>query len=173
MQATVKQYCHIHKVGINSEGTAYYGYNQTMSVFPKKLKELIEEKSVDIKVFAEYIGLMDTSPVYKWLKDEISLLLPTAVKIAEFFDCSLDYLFGRSDNYGSGGFENVPPFDTQLRKVLAEQKISQYRLLMDKAASRGNLNSWLGKKQTPHIESIIKLADYLKISMDYLVGRER
>lgn len=144
-----------------------------MDVFAKILKELMEEKAIDAKVLAEYIGLADSSAIYKWIKGELSLLLPTAVKIADFFDCPLDYLFGRTTDYENSNYNDCPPFDVQFRKVLNEQKISQYKLLKDKVLSNGNIDSWLNKKQTPHIETIIKLADYLKVSLDYLVGREK
>lgn len=144
-----------------------------MNSFTKILKELMEEKSVAVKVLAEHLALADSSAIYKWLNSEISLLLPTAVKIADYFYCSLDYLFGRSAYCENSNYGECPFFDIQFRKVLEEQKISQYRLLKDKVVSRGNLDSWLNKKQTPHIESIIKLADYLKTSMDYLVSREK
>lgn len=67
----------------------------------------------------------------------------------------------------------MPPFDVQFKKVMKEQNISQNKLTKDKVISRGSLNSWLNKKQVPHIASIMKLADYFKVSMDYLVSREQ
>ncbi len=131
----------------------------------------MDDKQIGAKVLAEKLGLSDSSVIYRWLKGSLGLLLPTAVGIADFFDCSLDYLFGRSEIY-NGNFKECPAFDIQFRKVLKEQNISQNKLTKDKVISRGGLNSWLNKKQIPHIESIIKLADYLRVSMDYLVGRE-
>lgn len=143
-----------------------------MNAFAKILKELMNEKPIDAKTLAKQLELSEASIIYRWLKCEISLLLPTAVRIADFFNCSLDYLFGRSDDYSKISYKECPPFYMQLRKVLEEQKISQYRLTKDKIVSGGNFDSWLNKRQIPHIESIIRLADYLQVSMDYLVGRE-
>lgn len=143
-----------------------------MTIFPKILKELMDEKPVDAKSLTKYLELSDASIIYRWLKGELGLLLPTAVKVAEYFNCSLDYLFGRSDDYGIGNYRQCPSFDIQFRKVIDEQEVSQYRLVKDKVIYGGNIDSWLNKKQVPHIETIIKLADYLKISLDYLVGRE-
>ena len=143
-----------------------------METFSEILNELMKENSVEAKPLAVYLGLSDPSVIYKWLKNEKSLLLPTAVKIADFFHCSLDYLFGRSGEYGKDSYCECPPFDVQFRKVLSEQKVTQYKLLKDKVISGGNIDSWFNKKRIPHIDSIIKLAQYLNVSMDYLVGRE-
>lgn len=144
-----------------------------MNNFALVLRELMDERSIDANFLAKKIDLSDASIIYRWLKGELSLLSSTAIKLANYFNCSLDYLFGLSDEYKNGDFKECPPFDVQFRKVLENQKVSQNKLTKDKIISRGSLNGWLNKKQTPHIESIIKLADYLKISMDYLVGREK
>lgn len=88
--------------------------------------------------------------------------MPTAVKIADYFNCSLDYLFGRTDDYKNSDHTECPPFSVQFRKVLAEQKVSQYRLIKDKVISGGNIDSWLNNKQTPHMESVINLQTILK-----------
>lgn len=144
-----------------------------MSAFAGILKELMEEKPIDASSLAKHLELSSPSIIYEWLKDEKSLLLPTAVKITNFFNCSLDYLFGRTDDFNNRSHKECPPFYIQFRKVLEEQKVSQYKLTKNKVISGGNIDSWLNKKQTPHIESIIKVADYLRISMEYLIGREK
>lgn len=143
-----------------------------MKFFPEILEELMKEQSIDVKSLAENLD-SSASIIHRWLKGNLGLLLPTAIKIANFFNCSLDYLFGRSEDHGNGSYQECPQFDIQFKKVLKELQISQNKLLNDKVIARGNLNCWLNKKQTPHIESIIKLADYLKVSIDYLVGREK
>lgn len=132
----------------------------------------MEEKHINARFLAQYLELSVIS-IHRWLKGDYSLLLPTAVKIANFFNCSLDYLFGRSDDFSTNIYIECPSFDIQFKKVLEEQKISQYKLTKSKLISGGNIDNWLNKKQTPHIESIIKLADYLNVTMDYLVGREK
>lgn len=162
----------ISKVDLKQVLSVYFVYNILMKTFSVILKELMTEHSVDAKTLADVLGLSDSSIIYKWIKDEKGLLLPTAVKIADYFHCLLDYLFGRSEDYGKDNYNDCPPFDLQFRKVLDEQKVSQYKLLQDKVISGGNIDSWLNRKQTPHIESIIKLANYLNVTMDYLVGRE-
>lgn len=143
-----------------------------MKTFSIVLKELMEENSVDVKSLAKHLEFSSASIVYEWLRCEKSLLLPTAVKIADFFRCPLDYLFGRSDDFNDRVFQECPPFDMQLKKVLNNQKISQYNLTKNKIVSGASIDAWLNKKQIPHIDSIIKLADYLNVTMDFLVGRE-
>lgn len=147
-------------------------YNKLMKTFGTILNELMKENLIDAKTLANYLGLYDSSIIYKWLKGEKGLLLPTAIKIADYFHCSLDYLFGRTNDFGKEHYNECPPFDIQFKKVLQEQQISQYTLTQNKIISGGNISGWLNKKQIPNIESIINLANYLNVSMDYLVGRE-
>lgn len=144
-----------------------------MNTFANILKELMEESSIDVNSLAQQLNLSSASIVYEWLRDEKSLLLSTAIRLADFFNCSLDYLFGRTIDYDKCSYKKCQPFYLRFRSVLKEQKVTQYKLTKDKVVSGGNLDSWLNKKQIPHIKSIIKLSNYFNVSMDYLVGREK
>lgn len=142
-----------------------------MDQFNERFNELLGE--TETKTLMAYMNFADPSIIYDWKRAKRGLLTDTAIKLADYFHCTLDYLFGRTDVDSSFvKTKDCPPFDVQLRKVLAEQNISQYMLLKNEAVFRGNLNSWLNQKRVPHIESIIRLANYLNVSMDYLVGRE-
>ena len=73
--------------------------------FVERLSELLAEAGLNRKQFAEKCGIPYTT-VIGWttlnrLPDYSSL-----VKIADFFDCAIDYLAGRQDDYelsGDGG----------------------------------------------------------------------
>lgn len=142
-----------------------------MKRFAERLKELMIENHVDAKTLA---AVIHTSPtiIYQWQKSNKGISLGTAVKLADYFKCSIDYLMGRVDEYNGIDPKSCPPFGEQLKKVLTKKKVSQYRILKETDISRGNLNSWFHNKSMPNMESVITLADYLDVSIDYLVGRE-
>jgi len=68
-----------------------------MPSFPDRLKELRSTKGVTQKTMAEYLGITDQA----YAKYEYAMREPnhdTTIKLANFFEVSIDYLLGCSDN---------------------------------------------------------------------------
>lgn len=142
-----------------------------MNKFSERFKELLGD--TDVKTLAAYMNFSGLTIIYDWKKGNRGISLDSAIKLADYFKCTLDYLFGRSDDeLIINTLIECPPFDIQLRKIMQEKKVSQYKLLKDNIVSRGNLNNWFNKKCAPNMSSIIRLSEYLNISIDELVGRE-
>ena len=67
--------------------------------FPNRLKELRKNKGVTQKSMSEFLEITETSyQYYEYGKREPNHGM--TIKLADFFDVSLDYLMGRSDNPG-------------------------------------------------------------------------
>jgi len=65
-----------------------------MPSFPDRLKELRKSKGVTQKAVAEYIGILEQAyQKYEYGKHEPNH--ETTIKLADFFDVSVDYLLGR------------------------------------------------------------------------------
>ena len=62
-------------------------------------------------------------------------------------------------------------FKDRFVQILQEKKISSYKLTKDTGISNGLISDWKKGKRTPASENLIKLADYLDLSVDYLLGR--
>ena len=60
---------------------------------------------------------------------------------------------------------------SNLFKLLAEREISTKKLSDDTGISTGNISDWKSGRSQPSINALITIADYLNISLDYLVGR--
>lgn len=58
-----------------------------------------------------------------------------------------------------------------LFKILEEIGISAKKLSDDTGISTGNISDWKSGRCPPSINALIIIADYLNISIDYLVGR--
>jgi transcriptional regulator with XRE-family HTH domain len=54
---------------------------------------------------------------------------------------------------------------------MKDANVSQYRLQKDLHFSSATTNSWVSNKKLPAIDRVDKLADYLDVSVDYLLGR--
>lgn len=62
----------------------------------KMIRKLCKEKGITIKTLSEVCGL-STSFMFDLEKKDASPSVKTLTKIADYFNCSLDYLAGRSD----------------------------------------------------------------------------
>lgn len=71
------------------------------TVFAARVKELRNKKGVSQIVIAQLLGVTKTQ-ISDIENAKTSTALEKAVALAEFFDVSLDYLVGRSDNPKQG-----------------------------------------------------------------------
>ncbi len=68
-----------------------------MSKFPIRLKELREEKGLLSKDFAKIMSV-EPATITNWEKGNRFPKDDVLIKIADYFDCSTDYLLGRTDD---------------------------------------------------------------------------
>ena len=71
-----------------------------MSKFGERLKKLREEKNILSKDLASIINV-EPSTITNWEKGNRSPKEDMLIRIADYFDCSIDYLLGRTDNKSS------------------------------------------------------------------------
>lgn len=143
-----------------------------MEIFKVRLKELIDEKECSKEELSEVLQLSSASVISSWTTGRKIPRLNNAIKLADYFLCSLDYLFGFTSDNARNTFNNSKPFDKQLKKIMNDKKITQAKLVEETNFSKGNISSWLYQKSQPDMPTVIRLAEYLKVSLDYLAGRE-
>lgn len=71
-----------------------------MSAFSNKLKELRTSKNISQKQIASQLDIADRQ-YRRYENEEQQPTLPIIIKLADYFDVSLDYLVGRTDNPNS------------------------------------------------------------------------
>lgn len=139
--------------------------------FNQILTELIDDTGISAKKLAKQIGIPSSS-IYLYLNGSYPNI-KNAVKIANFFNCTLNYLFGLdiypneytfTKNYSSEKF-----FDKYL-SLLKNNNISHYKLSNVADINNSSYRLWKQGKE-PKLETLIKIADYFGVSIDYLVGR--
>ena len=140
------------------------------SAFHERLSELMIEKGVNTVSLATAIGVSDET-VRRWRNGQRDILLSQLVKLADYFQCSLDFLAGRSDTVLDYQVREMPPFYDSLRAVMAEKGVSRYRLVKELPVYDGYFTNWK-KGKNPNILTLILLADYLDVTIDHLAGRD-
>lgn len=69
---------------------------KVMLPFGQRLKELRREKGLKQRELAELLGYTDRN-IQKMEYGEVNVPALTLIKLADFFEVSLDYLVGRAD----------------------------------------------------------------------------
>ncbi len=141
-----------------------------LSRFAENLFALMEERNLNAPALGKILNT-NRSNITRYLRGERLPDYRLFVAILDYFNVSADVLLGRVDYCNTQSFQSVQPFGNVLRKALDETKVSQYRLQKDLHFSSATTYSWLRNKSIPSIEHIVNLADYLDVSVDYLLGR--
>ena len=144
---------------------------EILSKLPERLKELMSEAEISTHQLAKIINI-DHSAISKFLAGDTLPSLATLVAIADYFRCTTDYLMGTSDILDERSFKQRPPFNEQLSYLLNYFHISKYKLEKITGLSEETVNRWHKGRYEPSIESIAKLAEQLKCSTDFVIGRE-
>lgn len=143
-----------------------------LSKLPKILKELMQEAEVSTPKLADEINI-DHSAISKFLNAERLPSATTLVNLADFFNCTTDYLLGLSDVLDERSFKQRPPFNEQLSFLLEYFKISKYRLVKETKISEQTVINWHKGKYEPTVESLVRLAKHFNCSVDFILGREK
>ena len=141
-----------------------------MNIFQERLQDLLEEHNLNRLQLSKIIGISSTT-INGYFNNNYYPHIDIAIKMAKYFDCSLDYLFGRTDNkhyYNNNNNSFIENFDNLLKtnnlpiaKALREMKMSEY-----------NYYRWKNGK-FPKTNNLLDIAKYFDVSMDYLVGKNK
>lgn len=62
-------------------------------------------------------------------------------------------------------------FKERFEQLLQSRQLTPYRVAKDLGMSQGLMNEYKNGIKLPSIQNLIKIADYLSCSVDYLLGR--
>ena len=141
-----------------------------LSKFAENLSALMVEQNLNPPALAKILKT-DRTNITRYLRGERLPNFHGFIAIADYFGVSADLLLGKTDYASEQNFLSLPPFGDNLRKVMQENKITQYRLEKDLNLSGSVVYNWLTNRSFPSIEKVVKLADYMDCSVDYLLGR--
>ena len=66
-------------------------------IFSQRIKELRAQRNISMEVLAQAVGLKYKGTINQFEKMLTSPSVDTLIALADFFDVSIDYLVGRSD----------------------------------------------------------------------------
>ncbi len=141
----------------------------------KKIGDRIKELRVKHGLTQRDIAaLLDVSPstvgMYEQNRREPDA--NTLVKISEHFDVSTDYLLGTPEKNEPSSSSPISGFGMLMRQVREEKGITVEKMAVDLGMSASLLIGIEAKSVPPSFNAAIKIANYLEVSIDYLLGME-
>ena len=141
-----------------------------MNKFQESLNELLDDNNLSRLQLAKNIGI-DHSTINGYFNKNYYPYLDIAIKISNYFNCSLDYLFGLSINKENENTNNLNFFLT-LNELIKESKLSLRQIFKNMNISLANYFRWRDGI-IPKTSVLIDIAKYFNVGLDYLVGNKK
>lgn len=141
-----------------------------LSKFGETLSELMEEHNLSPKELAERAGIK-RSNIYHYLRGERLPSVGGMVALADYFNCSVDYILGLSEQNGVGQFRACPPFSERLDFLLKYLGVSTYKIYTETDVSKARFFDWKSGRHEPSLDNVVKLAEVFDCSVDFVLGR--
>lgn len=149
----------------NPEGT-----NNTSEKFQNRIKQIIDDQDCEKKDFPKFVGV-SRDVIIRATKYGIIPSIKSLIKIADKVNVSITYLLGETDNNEFYLSENPTTFHIRLEQ-LANERGEKYSTISNKMPFAYNsIYEWMRTGCLPSLEYLKPLAEYFKISIDYLLGR--
>lgn len=146
--------------------------------FTKRLRQLFDDEKISKRKFSKISGV-NTRSITEYLEGLFFPRYDTLIKLANYFEVSIDYLLGISDNNSVACdkgclIDDVPEvFRRTLKEILNSKGMTEYRLSKLLDIGQGKITMWLKYGAMPETPMLAKIATALDCSVDYLLGRDR
>ena len=145
-----------------------------LTVFADRLNEQMILHNIKAPELAK---ILQVEPVTVYALKRGAHLPDTQVlfSMLTFFRCSADYLLGLIE-FSPENTTYASPF-TQFgklfRDLLQASNTSQYELTKNAKISGNLIYKWLHDQAVPSVANLIKLAEYMDIPLDVVIGRSK
>ena len=139
------------------------------SDFQKRLIELTDECDLSRTQIKDKINI--NSSFNNALNYGIVPTPKTLIKIADYFEVSLSYLLGYEKDNSFIPSATFISFNKRFNELCREKSVTHYRVGADCGFDKSLISRWISKNYLPSLEIAELLADYFKVSLDYLFGR--
>lgn len=93
------------------------------------------------------------------------------IRIADYFNISIEYLLARSNEINFYKSETSVGFLDRYNELKIEYNLTDYSIAQKLHITTSYTTNWKNKKYLPSIMNIIVLSEIFHVSIDYLLGR--
>lgn len=140
-----------------------------MTKFKDRLVELLQDNNINRTQLSKKIKIAPSILDGYFLNDYYPSI-KNAIIISEFFNCSIDYLTGLTDDYSFKKKITGKRFLDNYLFLLQKYNIKNSTLLRDINLDINSLSRWK-QGQLPYIQNLILIANYLDTTIEFLLGR--
>ena len=144
--------------------------NFDTNIFAERLYELMLEKSLNTPKLANELGICRTT-LTRYLSGKTVPSLSTAIMLADYFSCALDYLLGSEKESYYDKFKPCPPFTKQFAFLLEHFGKTKTEVHEKAGITESLIYDWQRGTYAPTIYNVIKLAEFFDCSVDFVIGR--
>lgn len=138
-----------------------------MNNFQERLNDLLMENNLSRLQLAKTLNISSTT-INGYFNRDYYPQIDIAIKIANYFKCSLDYLFGLDDNEVNTN-NNDKTFMDNLNFLLKDRKVTIAKAMRDMNMSEYNYYRWKAGLY-PKTINLLELVKYFDTSLDFLIG---
>ena len=138
-----------------------------MNNFKERLEDLLIEHNMSKNQLANIVGVRPDT-IYGYYRKKLLPEIHIAKRIADYFDCSLDYLFGLTEQVKNNPKNNLSFADT-IKKLIKDNHKSVEKAMKELNIRDRTYYRWQSGESKPLTSIIITLAKYFDVSVDYLV----
>lgn len=138
--------------------------------FVENLNDLILDNKTEIQDMIANSGI-SKSNIYAYIG---GYYLPNAtnlIKLADYFECSMDFLLGITDETKCIISKVRSNFIKRINLLITSNFSSVQAFLTKSKFSKSTYYSWLKRNSAPSIELVVQIAEFFGVSIDYLLGR--
>ena len=140
-----------------------------MNGFQERLQELLVENDLSRLQLAKSLNISSTT-INGYFNNDYYPKIEIAINMANYFNCSLDFLFGLSDVSDFSNRNNNTFFDN-LNNLIKSSKTSIAQTMKNLKMSEYNYYRWRDGL-LPKTVNLIDLAKYFDVSVEYLLGNK-
>lgn len=143
-----------------------------LSEFAEILESLMLEKELNASKLSKEVGI-NVSSISRYLRSERAPTVENIVKLADFFECSVEFLLGRETTQYKRSYFARPPFAEQLKVVKERYNCTWQYFYQTENISASRFYEWKNGKHSPSLDCVVTLADRFECTVDFILGRVR
>lgn len=139
--------------------------------YQERIVDLVEDNSVtDVTILAQAIGIDYRALSYS-LKYGMVPSSRTLIIIADYFNVSMEYLLGKSDDSFFEKSKEKNSFWDRLELLCKERQSNYCKESKACHFDKNYISRWIKNKYIASLDMLEILADHFEVSLDYLLGR--
>ncbi len=136
------------------------------------LDSLMFERELTLTQLANEVGIQKAI-LSRYMHSVMTPSVVNLVKLADYFQCTTDYLLGRENENYPTTFYPCPPFSEQLKVLKEHFNCPWWNFYKTAHISSSRFYEWKNGTRTPTLDCIIFLAEGFGCTVDFIIGRTK